>query len=149
MNLSIYRDTLDNIATKLYRKSMAGYTLLHANSGYPISLVHSIPYVQYIRLRRNCTHEAEFRSQADELRIHLRKHGYSKSLLRRAFNKAIGRDRTFLLYSKPKSDQMQTNYQFITRYSAQHRLLRTCMEKHWHLLSENSTLANTSEIPQK
>lgn len=146
--LMIYRDVSNNLAAKLYRKSTAGNTLLHAGSRQPTSLVHSIPYAQYIHLRRNCMHKAQFKIQAVELRTRLQECGYSKSLLRKACNKALNRERTSLLYSKTKSNQQTTK--FITKYSAQHQQLCMCMAKHWHLLSEDPTLhqyvRNTPEI---
>lgn len=78
------------------------------------------------------------------------KSGYSKSFLRKAYNKALNRDRTSLLYSKTKSNTDQQTMKFITKYSAQHQQLCTCMAKHWHLLSEYPTLhqyvRNTPEI---
>lgn len=44
LDLTIYRDVSNTLATKLYRKSTAENTLLHTGSGHPISLVHSIPH---------------------------------------------------------------------------------------------------------
>lgn len=78
--------------------------------------------------------------QAVELHTRLRERGYSKSLLRKAYNKALNRDRTSLFHSKIKPNPDQQTTKFITKYSAQHQQLRICMAKHWHLLSEDLKL---------
>lgn len=113
---------------------------MHADSVHPLPLVHSIPYAQYLRLRRNCTYDVDFKHQARELRERLLQRGYSTSLLRKAYNKAFTRERTSLLYTKSKAkDNLQTT-KFITKDAAQHGMLRNCLERHWYLLSEDPTL---------
>lgn len=102
LDLSIFKDEDNCLATSLYRKETAGITLLHAASAHPAALIRSIPYAQYIRLRRNCTHIVDFIAEAKLLHTHLLARGYSKSLLRKAYNKALKQSRNALLY--PKKD---------------------------------------------
>lgn len=112
--------------------------------------MHSIPYAQFIRLRCNCTHKADFRLLANELRLRLRQRGYSKCLLRQAFNKTLNRERTSLIHPRPKGNDDQRTMRFITKYSVQHQQLRNCLHKNWYLLSEDPTMGkyvkNTPEI---
>lgn len=55
------------ISTDLYRKPTVGNSLLRANSAPPHSLKRSIPFAQYIRLRRICSKDSDFILQAGSL----------------------------------------------------------------------------------
>lgn len=63
LDLNIFKDEDNYLATDLFHKTTAGNTLLHAASAHPPALICSIPYAQYTRLQRNCTH-LDFQNQA-------------------------------------------------------------------------------------
>lgn len=90
-------------------------------------------------LRRNCTHSNDFIQQANLLRLRLQARGYSKSLLRKAFNQALRQSRNSLLY-KTKTNNPQQTVRFITRYSSQHAGVRNILERHLLLLCEDPIL---------
>lgn len=137
LDLTIFKDNNENcLASTLYRKETTGNTLLHANSAHPRPLIKSISYAQYLRLRRNCTHIEEFKSQADALRIRLLARGYTKTLLRSTYNKAICQSRSSLLYKK-KSIATNSPVRFITRFSQQHEQLCGILSNHWPILQED------------
>lgn len=73
LDLTIFKDNY--LATDLFHKTTAGYTLLHAASSHPPALIRSIPYAQYIRLRRNCRYLADFQKQAKLLQARLLSRG--------------------------------------------------------------------------
>lgn len=102
------------IGTTLFRKPTAGNTILRANSGQPTSLVKSIPYGQYLRLKRNCSWQKEFQFKANKLKERLIAHGYSKKILKKAYQKANDRDRKGLVLQTARfgSDEKTgtTNY---------------------------------------
>lgn len=98
LDQSIAKQLDGTLGTDLYRKPTAGNTLLHASSSHPYHLVRSIPTAQYLRLRRNCTLESDFRIQANALRDRLLLRGYSSTSLRKAFNRSLSRSRNSLLY---------------------------------------------------
>lgn len=149
LDLTIYKDANLCLATTLYRKETAGNTVLHASSAHPSTLVRSIPYAQYIRLRRNCTTDNEFKHHADALRERLLKRGYSKSLLRRAFNKAWDQSRNALLFSKEPRREEHLTTKFITKYSHQQYQFCNILQQHWHILSEDPILRKyVSDYPE-
>lgn len=82
LDLQIFKGSDNFLATSLCHKETASNTLLHAASAHSPSLIQSIPYAQYIGLRRNCPHLSDFKTQAQLLRSRLLFRGYSKSLLR-------------------------------------------------------------------
>lgn len=139
-DLNIIKQQDGTLGTDLYRKPTAGNTLLYATSAHPRSLVRSIPYTQYLQLRRNCTLEGDFRIQAKALRERLLLRGYSSTNLRKAFNKASSRPQISLLFNRPKPPSSNDPVMFITTYSAHHNVLRTILSNNWHLLAEHHIL---------
>lgn len=82
----------------------------------------------------------DFIYQANLLRQRLLTRGYSKSLLRKAFNKAARQSRTTLLY-KQKSIPLSQPVRFITHYSRNHNKVRNVLVKHWSLLTNDPILS--------
>lgn len=78
LDLTIYKDELGNISSGLYCKPTAGDTLLHASSYHHKPLINSIPYRQYLRLKRNCSSDEDFQREALALRGRFLERGYSK-----------------------------------------------------------------------
>lgn len=71
LDLSICIDENGYITTDLYRKPSSGNIILHAQSSHSASLIRSISYAQYLRIRRNCSSEEDFFCQSDLLRLRL------------------------------------------------------------------------------
>lgn len=80
-----------------------------------------------------------FSLQANALREHLSLRGYPHTGLRKAFNRALSRTRTSLLYGPPKTKRQDT-VKLVTRFSGHHQQLHTILSQHWHLLSDNYIL---------
>lgn len=127
LDLLIFKDQDNCLAATLYRKETAGNTILHLSSAHPNILVRSIPYAQYIWLRRNCTRDSDFKYHADLLRGGLLQRGYSKSLLRKALNKAYQQSRNTLLYKTKMTPEGHSMVKFITQYSHQQHQLRNVL----------------------
>lgn len=113
------------ITSVLYWKEKAGDTLLRFNSANPPALLQLIPYSQY----RN----KDFRTQANLLKLCLLERGYSRTILKKAYQRALGKTRSQLLYKNQKKTSINMA-RFITKFSRQHSQLREIMQKYWHLL---------------
>lgn len=64
LDLVISIDAQGKLDSSLYRKPSAGNTILHAQSSHPVSLVKSIPYSQYLRVKWNCSKDSDFQIAA-------------------------------------------------------------------------------------
>ncbi|XP_077339255.1 uncharacterized protein LOC143983433 [Lithobates pipiens] len=138
LDVIIGRTPENSIYTSLYRKSTAGNTVLHADSFHPIALKQSIPYGQYLRLCRNCSNDSLFREEAYKLQIRFLARGYSRSCLRRAFNKVVTLPRKDLLFSKKTRDDPMGNLPRITmRFTKQHNIIYNIIQKYWPILSDD------------
>lgn len=96
LDLTIMINDEGDLTTNLYRKPSSGNTILHASSAHPAPLICSIPYKQYLCLRRNCSTNDNFINQADLSQNRLLARGDPRSLLRKTFNKpVVGLDQIF------------------------------------------------------
>lgn len=62
-----------------------------------------------------------------------------KTNLSKAFNRALARNRSSLLYDPPKP-KLSDTVKIMTKFSAHHSHLRTVLSDHWHLLTDHHTL---------
>lgn len=81
LDFLIRKDNNGYISSALYRKPTAGNTMLHDTSAHPASLICSIPYGQYLWLKRNCSDIDVFETEAKCLHDRLHAKGCSKKCL--------------------------------------------------------------------
>lgn len=60
LDVQVSRDTDGTLSSSLYHETTAGNNILHNSSFYLETLIRSIPYSQYLRVRRNCTNDEVF-----------------------------------------------------------------------------------------
>lgn len=135
LDVYIHKDDTGMITSSLYRKPTSGNGILHPSSFHPKNLIPSIPFGQYLRVRRNCFNESTFKREADNLRTRLIARGYSNKCLKKAFKKATSQTRQQLLYGvkSPKSDDNQIR--IITCFSNQQELFKKIVHKYWRVLA--------------
>ena len=142
LDLRIHVDRMGRLHTSLYRKPSAGNTVLHATSAHPEPLLDSIPYSQFLRLKRNCTRDTDFHAAANDLYCRLLSRGYSRSLLKGSFNKVIRLDRSNLIYSNANKQPNKTDsIRIVTKFSQQHIQMRQIFKKFWPLLLADNTIS--------
>lgn len=131
----------------LFRKASVGNTLWHATRFHPRPLVRLILNSRYLRLRWNCLSEDDLKNY--KLRRRLLERGYTKSTLRKAYNKVRAKTRQSVLLPGPHK-QVTSQVWFITGFSSQHTEVRKILEKHWELLLADAKVSNyVLPYPQK
>lgn len=130
------------ITNTLFRKPTAGNSILRADSAHPNALKRSIPFAQYLRIRRICRSLEYFNIQAKNLQSRLLLRGYSRSLLKKAYQQALKQDRQELLY-KPKGTESPSDFtKCILTFSYQYHTIRDIINKYWFLLTEDPILSS-------
>ncbi|XP_069829439.1 uncharacterized protein [Dendropsophus ebraccatus] len=76
------------LVTSGFRKETATNSLLHFGSYHPPHVKKSLPYSQFLRLRRLNSTEEKFLIQSQELTDRLRERGYSAGVILEAFERA-------------------------------------------------------------
>jgi hypothetical protein len=81
------------IGTDLYVKPTDIHMYLHYSSCHPRNQKVSGPFSQLLRVRRNCSNQADFESHSDDILRHYKSRGYPASVLVAARTKAMTLDR--------------------------------------------------------
>ena len=87
----------NTLETDLYCKPTDKHIYLHKDSNHPTSVKKSLPYGMGIRIRRICSRETDYQKRRKELKIQLRKRGYSGKFIEREFRKVDNLERSNLL----------------------------------------------------
>lgn len=141
LDFSISTTPEGKLSSTLFRKVTAGNTVLHADSFHPVPLKNSIPYGQYLRLRRNCSNDSLFIREAQNLQGRLLARGYSRSCLKKAYNQTIRQSQSNLL-SKSKSPMSSDSNptRIAMHYSRQHVAIKNILQRHWNILTDDPKL---------
>lgn len=89
LDLSIYIDANNRLQTAPYWKPTASGAYLHPASNHPKHTIHSVPYAQLLRLRRNSSTAVEFVKAANRLKKELRNMTYDKKLINSSYKKVL------------------------------------------------------------
>lgn len=116
LDVIIFKQGDGTLGTSLYRKPTTGNTILHASSAHPQPLIRSILYSQYLGIRRNWSNEDDFLKESKSLRARLLERGYTKTTLKKAYNKACLKNRHELLFGT-KVNKQEDTVRIVTTYS--------------------------------
>ncbi|XP_056418942.1 uncharacterized protein LOC130360444 [Hyla sarda] len=81
------------------------FFLTSSNYKPEMHIIKAVPYGQYLRARRICSSEENFKIQADDLRKRFRNRSYSNHNLKYAYNRAKQQSRYQLLQPKQKKNE--------------------------------------------
>ena len=141
----------NNVLTPtLYTKETDTLSYLDYSSCHPTSCKKSIPYSQFLRLKRICSDEVDFVIQSKKLASSFHKANYPDNIIQEGFNKAFAFDRNKLL--KPsrmdKSDSDKRDSLFlITDYHPSYRVVLDITSNIWDMLDNSSSTRPLLHIP--
>ena len=128
IQLSICQETLE-LVQEPYSKPTSRPTFLHASSNHPTHSIDSMPYAQFVRLKRNSSTDAIFRKHARRLEAALALRGYAKKKIKKAFRKAAKQSRQALLTRKADrpdtigpplrrtaADEFTNSFKYVAKY---------------------------------
>ena len=141
-----FLDTMVNfrqgeLVTDLYSKPTDRHNYLHYNSAHPQSCKTSIPYSQFLRVRRICSTKADYiRHVLDLSRVFLRRN-YPEPLIRQAALTVLRMKRDTLLVKHTSSlEDMEDPIPFKTTYHPHHHETPRIVHNNFVMLqSSNST----------
>ena len=127
------------IQTTLHRKETATNAILHAESHHPENLVWSIPYGEFLRIKRNCSEENEFKRHSNETRERLVKRKYPGKILDKCYSRALTKSRNDALQRAERKTENE-KIRLITDYNVEARNLKKILLKNWNILKLDPTL---------
>ena len=131
-----------NISTDLYTKPTDSHNYLYYDSAHPQRCKDSIPYSQFLRIRRICTLNEDFDRNVIELCKHFLRRKYPLKLLHQAATLARGKDRATLLEPtiNPDTRTVEEDKVFlITTYHPHDQFIPDLTRKNWEILGCNQT----------
>ncbi|XP_056408621.1 uncharacterized protein LOC130313384 isoform X2 [Hyla sarda] len=144
LDILIKCNTHGSLSTDVYRKPTATNLLLHAASSHTPSTIKAIPTGQFLRIRRICSSDDDFKKQSAILTERFLQRGYSRRSLKKAYQKAQHVHREDLLQGRKKVTNKQSdNVRFISTYNCRWEQMRSCIQKNWAILQTDSLVAAT------
>jgi hypothetical protein len=128
----------------LYTKPTDTHNYLLYNSCHPSHTKKSLPYSQFLRVKRICTNLKDFENNAKILMSHFQRRGYPKDLVDEAYSLASQKDRNELLQgtinNTPKSSKKCAidKHIVITTYSPGLTTPRDIITNNWQILGTSN-----------
>lgn len=85
LDIVVYWQTDQKLAVRVFRKPTDKNVLLHYHSNYPWHLKNNVPYGQFLKMRRNCSKEIDYKRESMILNHQLRDREYPESVINTAW----------------------------------------------------------------
>jgi len=127
------------IITDLYEKPTDSHNYLHFDSCHPRHTKTSLPYSQFLRIKRICTHDHDFISHSTAIFQHFLRRGYPPDILSQSLEEVSKLDRSQLLQPKlpPIATENDQPFFAITTFHPQGNLVQQVISSSWDLLSRS------------
>ena len=140
-----------NLSTSLYTKETDTLSYLDYSTCHPVSCKKSIPYSQFLRLRRICSDDNDFVIQSRKLAKSFHKANYPDNIIQSGFDKAFYMDRQVLL-NRPSNnslnnDQFDPKLFLITDFHPSFRAVLDIVSNNWDMLDNSSSTRPILQIP--
>ena len=126
---SLYRD--------LYVKETATHSYLLYTSCHPQNCIEKGPFGQFLRIKRNCTKDADFEKHAEDMKKHYADRGYPDDVIQKAYEKARQRDHHDLIHGTPPPRGKNSRIPLVLTYNPLNPNLMKIIKKNWHILHKS------------
>jgi hypothetical protein len=129
------------IITDLYTKPTDSHSYLLYDSAHPQRCKDSIPYSQFLRVKRICSLESDFKEHILKFTSFFMCRGYPMKLLQEAATRVMSLDRNELLKEteNEKDNNNNTNVFLITTYNPNYHQLKEVVFSNWEMLGKSQT----------
>ena len=126
--------------TDLYVKPTYTNSYLKYDSAHPPTCKKSIPYSQFLRIKRICQNEDDFSTHIETKKQEFLTKGYPLIEIERAISEVKNKDRTDLLRSKKQVEKEEQNRIFLTTtYREGYQYIPKIVKNNWDILARSST----------
>ena len=131
----------DLIQTDLYCKPTDAHNYLLYSSAHPQKCKDSIPYSQFLRIRRICSRIQDYDKHIVEFCGHFHRRGYPTTLLENAALRARRLNRSDLLKPNKKTTTQNDTAILVTTFNPNDNNLRSIVEINWDYLGKSTATA--------
>jgi hypothetical protein len=144
LDTTIHTSPDGTLFTDLYCKPTDSHNYLMYESAHPSHCKTSLPYSQFLRIRRICSKLQDFDKNALMLSNHFLRRGYPITLIESALIKARRKTREDLLHPEtpPSQTQAEDNLYAISTYHPGAQPLKNIIQNNWPVLGRTHTTAN-------
>ena len=136
----------NRIATSIHYKATDSHSYLNFSSSHPYSCKSSIPYSQFLRLRKICSDDADFDIEAAKMETFFAARGYPNDLFRRGKERASTKSRAEILKSDAVNNIAKDRVPFVTTFYPSNLVVEKIISRNFRTLSEDN---RTSKIFNK
>ena len=136
INISVQDNKL---ATSVHYKPTDSYSYLLYSSSHPSHVKDSIPYSQFLRLRRLCSEDSDFNSKCDEMSNFFSERGYPDSILSKALNRVQNVNRESAL--EPSASDNEERIPFTLTFHPNNLAARNVVIRNFKILQSNPETA--------
>ena len=120
--------------TDLYTKETATHSYLMYDSCHPKHCVTKGPYSQFLRIRRNCSMDADFEKHATDMKRHYRDRGYPDNVISEAYDRAKSKSHKDLIHNPASKNDDAAKLPFVTKYHPHGPNVMKVIRRHWPIL---------------
>ena len=126
------------LITTLFNKPTDTHLYLHYTSAHQTSILTKGPFSQYLRLRRICTLDEDFKHNARNLTGYYIKRGYPLKSLKNHFQRAHSFSQDQLLEVKTKTDSIRPV--MVTNFSPKNPNVTALIRDNWNIIQNTEEL---------
>ena len=143
LDTTVKKGPNSKIYVDLYVKKTDTNSYLKYDSAHPPKCKESLPYSQFLRIKRICTNEEDYNEHIATKEKEFLDKGYPKTTLEEAKLKLTTKDRAELLIKNPKEKNEKTERVFLTAtYREGYQYVPKKVKKNWDILARSSTTKN-------
>ncbi len=135
----------NQLKVRAYTKPTDANNYLLYQSCHPPHCKNSLPYSQFLRIRRICSDMSDFDTKSLSMAQNFIRRGYPPNLIENAIIKARRQDRLTLLAPKDRIEQNHNQVFFITTFHPHINEVREVLDKNWAMLGKTSATMHLFE----
>ena len=139
-------NTANRLTTSLYSKPTDSHSYLDFGSCHPQNTKKSIPYSQFLRIRRNCTSWIDFVKSALQMYHHFTVRGYPIDLLKESLLK-VSTESQYDLINTNQNTFTEKQFYCITEFNPSNPEISLIIRKAWAFLDRSSSTRFLVDIP--
>ena len=129
----------DRLLTSIHYKDTDTHSYLYYTSSHPARCKNSIPYSQFLRLRRICSEDNDFQSEnkSIEMASFFRNRDYPSNVIQRAQERVSAIPRHALISERSDVPDAQPTIPLALTYHPTNALIKNIMTRNFHLLRDD------------
>jgi hypothetical protein len=143
LDTTIILNSDGSLHTTLYCKPTDSHNYLHFTSAHPLHCKTSLPYSQFLRVRRICSNITDYDKHACDLATSFHKRGYPPDIVEKAMIQVRRLNRNDLLHPPPKTDNKDAhqNLFLVTTFNPGNKIAKDIVQDNWQIIGRTNTTA--------